>query len=229
MEHANHVENAYIMTEGINKDKRISKINDNLSKIDSKYKIKNPSLSNRDMLYLEDDDNNVSIAVRGTDVKNNKLDIGSDIALAFGRESHDKNLKKKSKRLKNLIKTAKKDNKNVTIASHSLGGHVVNDVMKSKFRHDVDQVHNFNPALTPWEKMPSRDVKKQLKDKVFQHRISNDPVSAPHFIKKPIGTVLNYHPKPLDNVKKIPSHLKKTFDNLDLLKAHSINQFTIKK
>lgn len=220
---------AYEMTTSANKEKRINDINKTIAKTGFSA---NRAKSNRDMIYLENGKGQTHIAVRGTNIKKQlkQQDIETDLLFAFGAEKHNKHFNKKVNRLTKLVKQTPQENK-ITISSHSLGSAVVNEAMKSKklVRERVSKVHNFNPAVSPFTKKPSKEVEKELKDKITNHRIAGDVVSVSNVINKPVGTTKTYKPKELKYISKVPEALQPVFNTVEQLKIHSIDNFINKE
>jgi hypothetical protein len=213
---------AYNMLGSKSKEKRMSHINDNISKYG--YKVV-PEASNRDILTV-DNGTNRYIAHRGTsahDKHKAKDDIMADLKFAFGKEKHDKSFKKRRNFTNNIIKGTAADKK-IMLTGHSLGGGTSAFSMEKKsIRDRVSEAHTYNPAISPFTKAPGKKIVKELNDKVTHHRVQGDIVSAsstPNF-----GKVKTYKPSTTNAIKKIPKHLANAVSSLDVLKNHSLENF----
>lgn len=217
---------AYNMVKSGNKNDRIEKINSNIA--DTGFKA-DAGLSNRDILYLKNDDTKeVHLAHRGTDTsgKMTKTDIRQDIAFAFGQSAHDKATKKNVSRTKKLIKNTG-DDYEITMSAHSLGNVAPTEALKSsaQVRKRVKQFDSFNGAHSPFtNKAPSKAVRKDLKDKIINHRIQGDIVSVSSHANS-VGKVVEHEAKELKHIKSIPKFLKPVISTVQQLKTHSIDQF----
>ena len=219
---------AYKMVKSGSKEKRIADINKSIA--DTGFKA-NPTKSNRDVLYLVNEDlKEVYIVSRGTDTtgsKKMKTDIRQDLNFALGREAHDRATKKNVNRINNLVKSVPEGYK-IIMAGHSLGAVSMTQALKKKkeVRRRVSEAHTFNGASSPFtDNKVSKAVEKDLKTKVIHHRNKYDLVSANH--SNTIGKVVHYEPNETKtkHIKKIPNHLKDVFESVQQLKNHSIDQF----
>jgi hypothetical protein len=218
---------SYEMVKSGSKDKRIDKINKNIA--DTGFKA-NPTKSNRDVLYLQNDDiKEVYIVSRGTSTNSfkTKTDVRQDLNFALGFESHDKATKKNVNRINNLVKSVPEGYK-IIMAGHSLGAVSMTQALKKKkeVRRRVSEAHTFNGASSPFtDNKVSKAVEKDLKKKITHHRNKYDLVSANH--SNTIGKVVHYEPNETKtkHIKKIPNHLKDVFESVQQLKNHSIDQF----
>ena len=88
----------------------------------------------------------------------------------------------------------------------------------------ISKSYAYNPLTSPFHNANvSKDKQKKLNDKVEVHRINADIVSEPGYV---YGITKTYKPK--DNLKlpkQIPEHLQKTFDTIQQLKTHSLDNF----
>ena len=191
------------------------------------------SLSNRDILYLKNDDKKaVIIAHRGTDVSGFKTapDLKSDFMISIGQEEQGKQFTKRTNRTKNLVKEIPDDYK-FYLSGHSYGGSSVNETLKgSKLVRDrVDGVGTFNAGFSPFSKQGvGKDTQDKLKNKVVHYRINNDVVSESVNVNKPFGRVKEFKAKQsvLNNIgKAIPSPLQSIFQTRELLNSHKIENF----
>ena len=132
-----------------------------------------------------DDPNNVFIAHRGTHVSGmrnkNYNDITADLMFALGLGGQDMKLKRRKTKTNEIIKGLKPTQ--LHMSGHSLGGGSINNTIANskKVRKNLNSARTFNAAAHPVFSNNSsvdEDVKKQLDNKVIQHRIKNDPVSA---------------------------------------------------
>ena len=217
---------AYKMVKSGSKEKRIADINKSIA--DTGFKA-NPTKSNRDVLYLVNEDlKEVYIVSRGTDTTGSKkmaTDIRQDLNFALGREAHDKATKKNVNRINNLVKSVPEGYK-IIMSSHSLGNVSMMESLKKKkeVRRRVSEAHSYNGAMSPFtNNKVSKAVEKDLKTKVIHHRTASDIVSINH--NNSLGKVETHETKDLKKIKKVPEHLNKVFSSLQQLKHHSIDNF----
>jgi hypothetical protein len=215
-------EQAYNMLGSKSKEKRMNKINDNISSYG--YKVV-PEASNRDILTV-DNGTNRFISHRGTaanDKHKAKDDIMADLPFAFGKEHHDKSFKKRRKFTDNIVK-ATDPNKKIVLTGHSLGGGTSAFAMEKKsIRDRVSEAHTYNPAISPFTKKPGKKIVKELNEKITHHRVQGDVVSAsstPNY-----GKVKTYQASTMKKLNKIPKHLAKAVSSLDVLNNHSLHNF----
>jgi hypothetical protein len=191
------------------------------------------SKSNRDILFLENDDKKeIIIAHRGTDITGFKTspDLKSDFLISIGQEEQGKDFRKRTSRTKNLVKEIPADYK-VYLTGHSYGGSSVNETLKgSKLVRDrVDNVATFNSGFSPFSKKGvGKDTEEKLKNKVIHYRVDGDIVSESIRVNKPFGKIKEYKAKQsvLNKIgKKIPSPLQPIFQTQDLLNRHKITNF----
>jgi hypothetical protein len=141
----------------------------------------------------EDDRHNV-VAVKGTD-PTNKQDLMSDLHLAIGQASTDKQFKNRKKQIKKIYSSIDdKEDKHLT--GHSLGSSVITHTLaKSKsVRDNTKTAHAFNTGMTPsfnkeLQKDLSKQDKKDLKAKLVHHHVKGDPISAALTVGGQIGRV----------------------------------------
>jgi hypothetical protein len=221
----------YNMLGNKSKQERIDKINENIA--DTGYRAI-PSKSNRDIVYFQNDDTKtVTISHRGTDVtgKKTKQDVGADLMFALGAEKHSKEFKKRRDTTSKLVKDIPDDYK-LNMSGHSYGYGSMVDTIKNK-KNVRDKLiksgglaEGFNGASSPFTKKASKTRQKELQDSVIHHRIDDDLVSKASILNNDVGVVKTYKQKSNKKIyKSIPSHLKKVFNSLDQLNAHSLNNF----
>jgi outer membrane protein OmpA-like peptidoglycan-associated protein len=126
---------AYKMVKSGDKGKRIDNINNSIA--DTGFKV-DRTKSNRDILYLSNDNTNEHhIAVRGTDASSKGLkktqDILTDLTFAVGAEQHNKHFKKKINKINKLVKQAPTD-AHISLSGHSIAGGIVTEALKTKKR-----------------------------------------------------------------------------------------------
>jgi len=217
---------SYDMVKSGSKTKRLNKINDTIKDTGFAAVAQH---SNRDILYLQNDKTKeVHIANRGTDTsgKMTKTDIRQDLAFAFGQSAHDKATKKNVKKIKKLVKATPEDY-TITMSGHSLGNVAPTEALKSsaEVRRRVKSFDSFNGAHSPFtNKAPSKAVKKELKEKITNHRVVGDIVSASSHANA-VGQVAEYEGNELKHIKSIPKFLKPVINTVQQLKTHSIDNF----
>lgn len=215
-------EQTYNMLGSKSKEKRVKSINDNISHLG--YSVV-PEHSNRDILTVDNGEHRF-IAHRGTSMTDKhkaKGDIVADLKFALGKEAHDKTFKKRRKFTDNIIKNTSPDKK-IILTGHSLGGGTSSFAMEKKtIRDKVNQLHTYNPAISPFTSSPSKNIVKELNKKVTHHRVQGDIFSAsstPNY-----GTVKTYKAVVDKKLKSIPKHLQNSITSLDVLKNHSLTNF----
>lgn len=142
-----------------------------------------------------DDIHNI-ISIKGTNPREKK-DLISDIHLAIGNASGDKQFKRRTNEVKRIYKTIDEGEKK-HLTGHSLGGSMVSHMMtKSKSIKDATtSAHTFNPGYTPafhdeLMKDLDKEHKKELKTKLIHHHSKGDPISAGiTMTSKKIGRVI---------------------------------------
>ena len=134
------------------------------------------------------------ITVKGTNPSFGK-DLMSDIHLAIGKSSTDKQFKKRTNEIKKIYSGIdEKEDKHLT--GHSLGASIVTHSMaKSKsIRDNTKSAHAFNTGMTPafnaeLQKDLKKEDKKELKQKLVHHHVRGDPISAALTIGTQVGKV----------------------------------------
>ena len=162
--------------------------------------------------------NNVHINYTGTNV-NSPRDILSDVALAVGLQSKNKQFSDRRKKTREIMRHYDKelgDKADYSLSGHSLGGSIALNTMKESksIRDRVKTVHAFNPGYTPLFheslKVP-KDVKKELDKKINIHRVKSDIVSAHAHKETAFGNLFEYKHQDKD---------------ADLLEKHTLDTFT---
>jgi len=119
----------------------------------------------------------------------------SDIHLAIGKSSSDKQFKRRTNEIKKIY-SGIDNNEDKYLTGHSLGASIAAHAMtKSKsIRDNTKSAHLFNTGMTPsfnkeLQKDLKKEDKKELKSKVTQYHVKNDPISAALTIGPQIGKV----------------------------------------
>ena len=171
---------------GVSKKQRVANANKH---VEATGYIVNSEHSNSEITAYQhkDDPNNVFIAHRGTKVdtdrrNKNHNDITADLMTAIGLGGHDAKMKRRKTKTNSIIK-ALKPTSALHMGGHSLGGGTLNHTIanSNKVRKHLTSAKTFNAAAHPVfsnGSAVSAKVKKELDDKVENHRIKNDPVSA---------------------------------------------------
>jgi hypothetical protein len=214
----------YIMVKSGSLQKRINEINENIKQTGF-VAIKNKS--NRDIVYFENPETKQTyIAHRGTDTsgKKTKVDLTGDLAYMFGLEKHSKEFKKRATRTSKLIKTVPDDHK-VDLVSHSYGGATANYTLlnKKNVRDRIENHHTFNPLSSPFNHKSSKKKDKEMDKIVITNRTENDIVSK---AGQQHGITNTF--KQTEHVKvpiEVGKHLQNTFDKVEQLSAHSLDNF----
>jgi len=104
-----------------------------------------PFNTDKDVLTAKKD-NNIHINYTGTDV-NNPRDILSDVALAVGLQSKNKQFSDRRKKTREIMRKYG-DDKDYSLGGHSLGGSIAFNTMKESksIRNRVKKFHVFNPG-----------------------------------------------------------------------------------
>ena len=207
-------------------------------------------LSNMDIhTYKNNDKNHVIIASRGTDFNapTIKRDLKTDLKIMIGQGSHSKQIKDRTARTEEIVKTLKErdPNTDIHLTGHSLAGFSAQQSMvKSKIVRDgVKSLTTFNGGTSPLQGKglaKSNPAYKVIADKSTHYRIASDGVSE-NAKTSLIGTVKSF------KSKKKPSIARKVLDFiapklnhsvtakiahfaadkiLSTLESHSINHFT---
>ena len=123
------------------------------------------------------------VTIKGTDVAQKK-DLLSDIHLAIGKSSSDKQFKRRTNEIKKIYKGID-NNEDKYLTGHSLGGSIVSHAMaKSKsIRDATKQATTYNAGYTnafhqELKKDLTKDDKKELKSKLVHYHNKGDPISA---------------------------------------------------
>ena len=217
---------SYDMVKSGNKSNRIDNINKTIAHTGFTA---DANLSNRDILYLKNDaTKQIHLAHRGTDTSGKKTgtDVRQDLSFALGQSAHDKNTKKNVNRTKNLIKKSPEEYK-ISMSSHSLGNVAPTEALKhsANVRKRVSSYDSFNGAHSIFtNRAPSKAVKKELKEKITNHRTKDDVVSASSNVNH-VGKVVEHETKDLNHIKVIPRILKPAIESVQQLKHHSLDNF----
>ena len=142
----------------------------------------------------DNNDKHHVVTVKGTNPSFGK-DLMSDIHLAIGKSSTDKQFKKRNNEIKKIY-SGIDNNEDKHLTGHSLGaGIVTHSMAKSKsIRDNTKSAHAFNTGMTPafnkeLQKDLKKDDKKELKAKLTHHHVKNDPISAALTIGSQVGRV----------------------------------------
>ena len=143
------------------------------------------SLDNNDLHHV--------VTVKGTNPRNTK-DLMSDIHLAIGKSSSDKQFKRRTNEIKKIY-SGIDNNETKYLTGHSLGGSIVTHAMaKSKsIRDNTAKAVTFNPGYTPaFHAEVSKDLKsadkKELKNKLVHNHQTGDLISGALALKS-VGKV----------------------------------------
>lgn len=175
-----------------------------------------PFNTDKDVLTAKKD-NNIHINYTGTDVSNPR-DILSDVALAVGLQSKNKQFSDRRKKTRDIMRQY--GDKEYSLGGHSLGGSIaLNTIKESKsIRDRVKTVHAFNPGYTkPFHESLKVDkpIKKELDKKVNVHRIKGDIVSAHANKETAFGNLFEYKHEDKD-ADLLDKHGLDTFTNVDI-------------
>ena len=139
-------------------------------------------------------DKHHAVTIKGTN-PSFKRDLMSDIHLAIGKSSSDKQFKKRTNEIKKIY-SGIDNNEDKVLSGHSLGASIAAHAMvKSKsIRDNTKSAHLFNTGMTPafnaeLQKDLKKEDKKELKSKVTQYHVKNDPISAALTIGTQVGKV----------------------------------------
>lgn len=169
----------YKMSDGTKKDKeKAIKKADKLG-----YDV---AVHKRGVAHFSAKDNNDKhhvVTVKGTNPSFGK-DLMSDIHLAIGKSSTDKQFKRRTNEIKKIY-SGIDNNEDKILSGHSLGGSIVTHAMtKSKsIRDNTKSAQTYNAGYTPlFHNELSKDLKKEdkkeLKSKLIHHHNKGDPISA---------------------------------------------------
>jgi hypothetical protein len=175
-----------------------------------------PFNTDKDVLTAKKD-NNIHINYTGTDVSNPR-DILSDVALAVGLQSKNKQFSDRRKKTREIMRNYG-DDKDYSLGGHSLGGSIALNTMKESksIRDRVKKVHVFNPGYTkPFHESLKVDkqTKKDLDKKINIHRVKGDIVSAHANKETAFGNLFEY--KADKDADLTDKHALDTFTNVDL-------------
>jgi hypothetical protein len=177
--------------------------------------------TDKDVLTAKRGDN-VHINYTGTDV-NNPRDILSDVALAVGLQSKNKQFSDRRKKTRDIMRQYDKElegKADYTIGSHSLGGSILMNTLKESksIRDRVSKAYTFNAGYTKLfhesVKVP-KDVKKELDKKVLHSRTKGDIVSAHMSKEVAFGQLAEYKHADKD-ADLTDKHTLDTFTNVDM-------------
>lgn len=176
-----------------------------------------PFNTDKDVLTAKKD-NNIHINYTGTDVSNPR-DILSDVALAVGLQSKNKQFSDRRKKTREIMRQYG-DDKDYSLGGHSLGGSIALNTMKESksIRDRVKKVHVFNPGYTkPFHESLKVDkqTKKELDKKINIHRVSGDIVSAHANKETAFGNLFEYKHEDKD-ADLIDKHTLDTFTNVEM-------------
>lgn len=162
--------------------------------------------------------NNIHINYTGTDVSNPR-DILSDVALAVGLQSKNKQFSDRRKKTREIMRQYG-DDKDYSLGGHSLGGSIALNTMKESksIRDRVKKVHVFNPGYTkPFHESLKVDkaTKKELDKKINIHRVSGDIVSAHANKETAFGNLFEYKHEDKD-ADLTDKHTLDTFTNVEM-------------
>ena len=176
-----------------------------------------PFNTDKDVLTAKKD-NNIHINYTGTDVSNPR-DILSDVALAVGLQSKNKQFSDRRKKTREIMRKYG-DDKDYSLGGHSLGGSIALNTMKESksIRDRVKKVHVFNPGYTkPFHESLKVDkqTKKELDKKINIHRVSGDIVSAHANKETAFGNLFEYKHEDKD-ADLTDKHTLDTFTNVEM-------------
>ena len=176
-----------------------------------------PFNTDKDVLTAKKD-NNIHINYTGTDVSNPR-DILSDVALAVGLQSKNKQFSDRRKKTREIMRNYG-DDKDYSLGGHSLGGSIALNTMKESksIRDRVKKVHVFNPGYTkPFHESLKVDkqTKKELDKKINIHRVSGDIVSAHANKETAFGNLFEYKHEDKD-ADLTDKHTLDTFTNVEM-------------
>ena len=142
----------------------------------------------------DNNDKHHVVTVKGTNPSFGK-DLMSDIHLAIGKSSSDKQFKKRTNEIKKIY-SGIDNNEDKHLTGHSLGASITTHAMaKSKsIRDNTKSAHAYNTGMTPsfnkeLQKDLKKEDKKELKQKLVHYHVKNDPISAALTIGTQVGKV----------------------------------------
>ena len=157
----------------------------------------NVAVHKRGVAHFSAKDNNDKhhvVTVKGTNPSFGK-DLMSDIHLAIGKSSSDKQFKRRTNEIKKIY-SGIDEKEDKILSGHSLGASISAHAMaKSKsIRDNTKSAVLFNTGMTPsfnaeLQKDLKKEDKKELKSKVTQYHVKNDPISAALTIGTQVGKV----------------------------------------
>lgn len=171
---------------GVNKTQRVANANKH---VEQTGYVVNSEHSNSEVTAYQhkNDPNNIFIAHRGTKVdtdrrNKNHNDITADLMTAVGLGGHDAKMNRRKSKTNKIIK-ALQPTSALHMGGHSLGGGTLNHTIANSktVRKHLTSAKTFNAAAHPVfsnGSAVSAKVKKELDNKVENHRIKNDGVSA---------------------------------------------------
>jgi hypothetical protein len=179
----------YKLADGDRKD--VKKATKKVSKLG--YEINSLNRGVASFKSTKPDDKHLITTIKGTDVKNFS-DIKSDLALAVGLSGKDKQFRDRQKEIKKIYASNPDTDKYLT--AHSLGSSIALKTMvnSKSIRDNTKQAVLFNTGMTPafnaeLSKGLTKENKKDLKQKVVQHHVKGDVISASLTMGTQIGKV----------------------------------------
>jgi hypothetical protein len=134
----------------------------------------------RGVAHWKHSDGHSVISVKGTDPTNIK-DLASDVKLALGNLKGDTQLKARKHEIKKIYRENPGE-KHLT--GHSLGGSIASKLLATSkgIRDNTTSAHLYNTGSTKafakeLNDDMTPDIKKELKEKVTQHRVKSDIIS----------------------------------------------------
>ena len=168
--------------------------------------------ANRGVAHFKDTETNANyISVRGTN-PSKKKDLISDIKLALGMSSTDKQFTKRTNAIKDIYRNNTGDNH---LIGHSLGGSVIQHALTKSpsILNKTKSANTYNIGMTnafhkdTYEKLDKKS-KKKFNNKVVHHRIKGDLISKSLLNDGFGGVVYDYES-----------------DSINPLKNHSLDNF----
>ena len=117
------------------------------------------------------------------------------------------------------------DDYKISLTGHSYAGASIHHTLlnKPQVLKRVDDAQLFNPLISPFQKKPSKNQIKELDKKLIIHRTEND-IPSFFYHKLPYG-IVNVYKQKEHAIKNLPKPLENTFDTLEQLKSHHLNNF----